>query len=187
MLVDVYTKQHIKVLEEINKRGRYIAKKENIERDLGDLRKFVLEAYTILSKNPNIINKPNDVEYPIWVSLKEENTMILSKDEVIIKLEIEENLITKINMEKWAIILNLSYIPKNEEDRIRHYKLLKNYNISDTQAFMSQFYPTIKKEIKDSWIRLYDDSIDLFGRNYYGNIWEIKKEFIKEIKYFNEK
>ncbi|WP_369819393.1 DUF3841 domain-containing protein [Tissierella sp. P1] len=46
---------------------------------------------------------------------------------------------------------------------------------------MSQFYPQIKRKIIDSWSRLFDDSIILGNDERYGNIWEVRKEWITQI------
>ena len=48
---------------------------------------------------------------------------------------------------------------------------------------MSQFYPRIKREIIDSWKRLFDFDNDIQKNmsDYYGNIWEIKEECIKKV------
>ena len=153
--IRVWTKQHENVLKELKSTGRYIAKKEYIIMDLQEHANIVLEAYNWLVKNsPNVSNKPKDVEFPVWVSFARDSTMIL-------ELEIEETLITKINIMKWGMILNYAYLPENESDENRHKKLLENYRISDAQAYMSQFYPQIKREIIDSWKRLFDFANDI--------------------------
>ena len=46
---------------------------------------------------------------------------------------------------------------------------------------MTQFYPEIKREIIQSWDRLFDDSIILGNTNYYGNIWEVKQEWVRRV------
>ena len=46
---------------------------------------------------------------------------------------------------------------------------------------MSQFYPQIKREIIDSWDRLFDDSIKVNSDQRYGLIWEIRKEWIVSV------
>lgn len=180
--IRVWTKQHENVLKELKSTGRYIAKKEYIIMDLQEHANIVLEAYNWLVKNsPNINNKPQDVNYPVWVSFARDTTMILSKGTVILELEIEESLITKINIVKWGMILNYAYLPENDLDENRHKKLLEDYRISDTKAYMSQFYPQIKREIVESWRRLFDSDIQKNMSDYYGNIWEIKEEWIKKI------
>ena len=62
------------------------------------------------------------------------------------------------------------------------YNLKKEqYGTSDAQAYMSRFYPHIKRNIIESWSRLFDDSIILGSSKCYGNIWEVRKEWISEI------
>ena len=63
----------------------------------------------------------------------------------------------------------------------RHQQLLESYRVSDTQAYMSRFYPQIKREIIDSWDRLFDDSVHLNSDQRYGIIWEIKKEWVSAV------
>ena len=53
--------------------------------------------------------------------------------------------------------------------------------VSDSKAYMSQFYPEIKREIIKSWDRLFDARVDMGNPDCYGNIWEIKKEWITDV------
>ena len=46
---------------------------------------------------------------------------------------------------------------------------------------MSQFYPEIKREIIKSWDRLFDARVAMGNPDCYGNIWEIKKEWITDV------
>lgn len=180
--ITVWTKQHESILKTLNSEGRYTAKKEFIFKDLGEHAHLVLETYDWLVKNtPNIYNKPQDAEYPIWVSFSKEATMMPTDKSVIIELIIDLDLITRVNINKWGAILNYSYIPENEDDEKRHKGILDRYNISDAKALISQFYPEIKREVINSWSRLFDQSISLGNDNCYGNIWEIKKEWIVKI------
>ena len=178
----VWTKQHESIIKTLNEQGRYIAKKEFIFKDLGEHAHLVLETYDWLVKNtPNAFYRPKDADYPIWVSFSKDATMLPSDKSVILELTLDLDLITMVNINKWGAILNYSYIPANEEDEKRHKDLLEQYGISDAQAFMSQFYPHIKREIISSWDRLFDASISLGNDNCYGNIWEVKKEWVTKI------
>lgn len=179
----VWTKQNRAVLQELEDTGRYIAKREYILKDLEEHSDLVLEVYDWLVKNnPKSSIKPLDVEYPIWLSFKKETTMLPSYNTIILELEIDSSLITMININKWGKMLNYSYIPEDKEDAIRHRKLLKEYGVSsDAQVYMSQFYPQLKREITNSWFRLFDDSIVIEDNSMYGNIWEVKKEWIKKV------
>lgn len=166
----------------LEEKGRYVAKKEYIFKDLGEHAYLVLEVYDWLVRNtPNASQKPKDAEYPVWVSLAKEATMLPSDGSVILELTLDLSLITMVNIGKWGAILNYSYIPADENDAEKHHQLLKAYGVSDTKAYMSQFYPQIKREITNSWSRLFDDSIMLDNHGSYGNIWEVKSEWIANI------
>lgn len=179
--VTVWTKQHEDIIETLAESGRHIAKKEYILNDLEEQAPLVLEVYDWLAKNsPGAGQKPPDVKYPIWVSLAQEATMLPEQGRVILELCIDPDIITYVNIEKWGKILNYSYLPENAEDAERHKKLLEQYNIGDAKAYMSQFYPAIKREIIHSWGRLFDHT-GFDNSDAYGNIWEIKKEWVTKI------
>ena len=89
--------------------------------------------------------------------------------------------ITRINIAKWGAILNYSYIPKDPTDARRHQALLREYGTGDARAVMTPFFPQIRREITDSWKRLFDDSIQLGSPACYGNIWEVRREWIQQI------
>ena len=180
--VRVWTKQHINVLNILNETGRYTARREYIEKDLGEHAPLVLEVYDWLVRHtPPKNEKPADADYPVWVSVSREATMLPSDNFVILELALDPALIAKVNIFKWGAILNYSYIPADDQDADRHSRLLAEYGVSDTKAYMSQFYPMIKREIIASWDRLFDDSVSLGNQDYYGNIWEIRKEWITAI------
>ena len=179
----VWTKQHENVVKELEKTGRYTAKKEYILRELDRYAYLILEVYDWLVKNtPNTSQKPFDAEYPIWISLRKEATMLPSAGMVILELEVDSSLITMINISKWGKILDYSYIPADKQDAQNHRQLLDEYGLtSDAKAYMSQFYPQIKRKIIDSWSRLFDDSIILGNDEKYGNIWEVRLEWVRKI------
>ena len=180
--IKVWTKQHKNVLEELKKTGRYTAKQQYIAMDMQEHADLVLEAYDWLVKHgPDAGNRPPDADYPVWVSFQSEATMLPSEGTVILELELDPAIITPVNIEKWGTILNYSYIPKYPQDAKRHRALLEEYGVSDAKAYMSQFYPEIKREIVDSWERLFDDSIILGNKAKYGTIWEVKWEWVTSV------
>ena len=157
--IRVWTKQHENVWKILQEKGRFIQQKRYVAGDLGDQAGIMREAYDWLAKNsPDVKNKPVDVEYPVWVSFKKETTMLKEPGTVILELEVDPAIITHVNIEKWGAIL---------------------YGVSDTKAYMSQFYPEIKREIRESWKRLFDPDILIGSDLDYGNIWEIRIEWVK--------
>lgn len=180
--ITVWTKQHENVLEELKRTGRYIAKREYIVMDLQEHADLVLEVYEWLVRNsPDAENRPEDVRFPVWVSLSKESTMMVEKGAVILELALDAAMVTPVNIAKWGTILNYNYIPSDERDAKRHCKLLADYGISDAKAYMSQFYPQIKREIIGSWSRLFDAEIQVGSEASYGNIWEVRREWVTKV------
>lgn len=177
--IPVWTKQHISVLQTLEREGRYVAKRQNIALDMGEDAGIVFEAYDWLTQHsPDAARRPDDADFPIWLSFSGEAAMLPSEGTALLQLQVDQNLITRVNIAKWGAILNYSYIPRDGQDALRHRALLQAYGVSDAKAYMTQFYPHIKREIIDSWQRLFDDSIQLGGPGEYGLIWEMKKEWL---------
>lgn len=178
--ITVWTRQHENILRTLEEQGRHVARREYV---LGNEdARLMLTCYDwLVSHHPAPSSRPADADYPVWLSLQQDAAMLPSPGSVILELEVEEELVTSINIAKWGAINNFSYIPADEADARRHKKLLADYGTSDTKACMTQFYPELKREIIQSWDRLWDDSIQLGNHFAYGLIWEVRKEWIKNI------
>lgn len=180
--ITVWTKQNKKVWEELERTGRYTAKRQYIIMDLQEHADLVLEVYEWLVRNsPDAGNRPSDVQFPVWVSFSKESTMMEEAGSVILELELDAAKVTPVNIAKWGAILNYSYIPADAGDAVRHQRLLLDYGISDAKAYMSRFYPQIKREIVSSWSRLFDSGIQVGSEASYGNIWEVRREWVKKV------
>jgi len=178
----IWSKQHINVLNTLNEKGRYIAKKDYIVSDLEEHAELVLETYDwYVNQVSKKHKKPEDVSYPIWCSFSQEATMLLSENTVILELEVDREIIMPVNINKWGIILNYGYIPENDQDDLRHKQILEDYRTNDAKAYMSLFYPEIKREIVSSWDRLFDDNIIINNDAAYGTLWELKKEWLVKV------
>ena len=176
----VWTRQHIEVLQNLKKTGRHVASAEAIHKNEEAM--SMIRADDWLQKAiPDQESRPKDADYPIWVSMKPEKIMLPTPDTVTLQLEVDETLLTYLNIAKWGAVNNCSYIPYNEEDGKRHREFMKACGVSDPEVCMSEFYPEWKREIEKSWDRVFDDSIQLGSKESYGLLWEIKEEWIKKI------
>lgn len=177
--VKVWTRQHENILEIIEKKGRYIVKKDYIESKMESCAKFYFEVYSWYTrKAQEIVPKPYDVKYPIWVSLNENYMLQNIQGTVILELLLDKGLIIEMDAEKWDRIVNLWYVPKDEKDEEEYDKKLVKYGISNcSSAYMSNFYPHLKREIINSWDRLFDSSYSQSNLRQ-GTIWEVKSEWI---------
>ena len=177
--ITVWTKQHRNVLECLERTGRYTARRAYIDLDLEECAPLVLEVYDWLAAR--LPGRPADAEYPVWLSYTGEAVMLPSPGTAILELRLPEERITPVNIEKWGAILNYSYIPRDPQDARRHRKLLEAYGVSDAKAYLTQFYPQIKREIVASWDRLFDGGVQLGSAAVYGTVWELRREWVRRV------
>lgn len=180
--IRIWTRQHENILHVLEKDGRYIAKKEYIEEKMEECSKFYLDVYSwYTGKAKEIVAKPPDVQYPIWVSLSSDNMLQPVPGTVILELLIDRDSLIIVDIEKWGRIVNYWYVPLTLKDEEDYDKKLKNYGITNSSnVYLSNFYPHLKKEVIKSWDRLFDNSYSLSDLNV-GTIWEVKKEWIQKI------
>lgn len=179
--VRVWTRQDEAILDVLEKEGRYIVRKKYIEKKMEEHSGLYLDVYTwYSSKAGDISKKPHDVKYPVWVSLSEEEKLENTDGNVTLELSVDRSSLIVLDIDKWGLIVNYMYIPKDKRDEEEHEKMLSRYRIDDTKAYMTPFYPSVKSKIIKSWDRLFDDSIEMSPVRV-GTIWEIKKEWILNI------
>ena len=119
--ITVWTKQHRAVLEQLEQVGRYTAKREYVLKENEDCSRFVLEAYNWLVKHsPLAAQKPADADYPVWLSFSREGTYLPQPNTVMLELQVDPKQVVQVPVAKWGMILNYSYIPKDEADAKRH-------------------------------------------------------------------
>ena len=179
--IKVWTKQHSAILDVLEEKGRYIVKKEYIEQKMEDHSGLYLSVYEwYVHAASHFVSPPSDVMYPIWVSLSEEDSIQNSDGNALIEIEIDKDQVIIVDLYKWGNIVNHLYIPKDLEDQKEHSQMMDNYGIDDVTAFMTPFYPNIKRKIQRSHERLFDDT-SVLGEMKVGTIWEIRKEWITKI------
>lgn len=181
--ITVWSAQAEIVINTINQTGIYHVNKDFILKKYADISKLFLEPYDwFISRVNKIIPPPVGAEYPIWVYSSLENVANYGTGDLIIEAQIPMDKIILFDQEKWLRILNFSYIPQDLEDDKSFKKTLSDYGMQHgSQAYTSNFYPDLKREIVKSWDRLFDESIRLSNNNM-GALWEIKKDWIINIK-----
>lgn len=183
--VTVWTRQSEKLLQDLETNGRYIAKKNYIQEKMDTHANLYLDIYNwYAQKAQKFIPKPEDVLYPIWVSVTESSKLGATEGNVFLELEVSKKDLMVINEEKWGHIVNYMYIPKDEQDDAEHEALLAKYQTHDTAAYLSPFYPAIKAKIIKSWERLFEDE-PVIRHGMTGTLWEIRKEWIKHIEFYH--
>lgn len=179
--VKVWTKQHEGILQVLDQTGRFLAQKTYIQQKMEDHAPLYLGVYEwYFHRASKIVPPPVDAKYPIWVSLSKEERIANSEGNVILEVELAEEQLLIVDLLKWGNIVNHLYIPKDLADQKEHARMLNTYGIDDVTAFMTPFYPNIKRKIEQSHDRLFDDT-SVLGERKVGTIWEIRKEWITKI------
>ena len=105
-------------------------------------------------------------------------------------LEVPEDQVIYFDDVKWDYVLNRIYLPKDEEDKKAYRQHLKDIGVENGFEFLSGKYkgmfPEEEARIRESWKRAFEiDNWTIF--NVCGNIWEIRKEWVKKIVHPGEK
>ncbi|NLW53265.1 MAG: DUF3841 domain-containing protein, partial [Tissierellia bacterium] len=132
---------------------------------------------------------PKGVEFPVWCSISEENMLRPIPDTIVYVLEVDRSEIIYFDGSKWDYVLNHLYIPKDKEDAEAYNKKLEEKGFKHGFSFIDKktrhFYPTERKIVMNSWMRVFEiDEWNIFKVQ--ANIWQIKKDMIKDIIYYDE-
>lgn len=181
--VNLYTRQHVNSLHELNNKGRITNKEIYIKLHMRDISDFFLEKYsTFTTMASKFVPCPDDVEYPLWCSVSKKNCLKPIENEVVYCLEVPIDQVVYFDGLKWDYVLNNLYIEKNSEDKLTFEKTITKFGINNTYSLFNNDpkYIEVEKVIRDSWYRIFEIS-DWNEFIVQANIWEIRKEWIKHI------
>lgn len=188
--VTLFTRQDIKSLEDIKVSGVHRIKRKYIEEQFDDIAEYYIYLYKwFVDKASKKVPKPEDVEFPIWCAISKKNMLRPIENTVVYILEVDESEVIYFDGQKWDLVLNHLYIPKDERDRELYIKEIEEKGLDNIFSFVdgkySHFYPLEKKRVMDSWMRIFEiENWNVF--NVQANIWEIREDMIKEIIYYKE-
>jgi hypothetical protein len=188
--VKLYTRQNDKTLYQLKRDGRIINQRVYVEMHSGDIAPLFMESYDWFTREAaKRVPKPEDVHAPIWCSISVENCLKPIEGTVVYELEVPEEEVIYFDEAKWDYVLNRIYLPKDAEDGICYKNHLKDIGVvNGFEFFQGRYkgmYPEEEKRIIDSWQRVFQiDNWTIF--NVCGNLWEIRKEWVKRIVYPGE-
>ncbi|WMJ76328.1 MULTISPECIES: DUF3841 domain-containing protein [unclassified Sedimentibacter] len=185
--VTLWSRQHIKSLKELENNGVIRITHSHLEEKFDEIAGYIINLYKwFVSAAEERVTKPDDVEFPIWCSISEENMLRPVKDQIVYVLEVDRSDIIYFDGLKWDYVLNHHYIPKDQKDAEEYAKEMELKGFENSYSFINDrtahFYPAEKKRVMDSWYRIFEiENWDIFRVQ--ANIWEIRPEMIKEILY----
>ena len=189
--VRLYTRQNDKTLYQLERDGRLINQRVYVELHFGDIAPLFMESYDWFTKEAaKRVPKPDDVKAPLWCSISAENCLKPILGTVVYVLEVPEDQVIYFDDVKWDYVLNRIYLPKDKEDEQAYRRHLEEMGITNRFSFFDGpykgMYPEEEARIKESWKRIFEiDDWTIF--NVCGNLWEIKKAWVKQIVHPGEK
>lgn len=190
--ITLWTRQDQRFLDVIKKEKVFYSKKEYIEEKHDTLSAYYLPLYDwFVEEAEKRVSRPPGAQYPIWCSISDAYMLRGAQGNVLIELSVDKERVLYFNSGKWDLVLNHTYIPKDDKDQEDFSKELKDLGIKNSFSFMGdyyqKFYPGLVKKIKDSWQRIFDVDLehsDIFSIQ--ANIWEIRPEDILLITEYEE-
>lgn len=184
--VKVWTRQHKNVLKILKEKGVYQVKERYIRKKLDTCADIYLDIYRWLrNQAAKRMEISAELKYPIWLSIQEELKLPEADGMVFFELEIPRNKIMVFDLLKWDYIANYLYLPRDKEDRKNFTRKLNKYNISvESDIYLQNFYPRLKKEMVKSWERLFNSDIELSNQKV-AISWELREEWVIDYEYKN--
>ena len=184
--VKVWTRQHKNVLKTLKEEGTYRVKERFIRKKLENCADIYLDVYRWLrNEAAKRMEIPEELKYPVWLSVDEELKLPAAEGMVFFELEIPRDQIMIFDLLKWDYIVNYLYLPKDKEDRKRFKEKLKKQNINvESDVYLQNFYPRLKKEMTSSWERLFNSDIELSDKKV-AISWELREEWVVDYDYKN--
>ncbi len=185
--VRLWTRQNQKFLEVLEKEGAFYSKKQYIVQKNDTLAGYYIELYDWFVKHAQqLVPKPEKAEYPIWCSVSDEYMLRGVPGDVLVELCVDRDKVVYFDSLRWDLVLNHTYIPKDEADAERFAESIRTRGIKNSFSFLSdyykRFYPDVVKEVMQSWDRVFEidlEQSDKFSTQ--ANIWEIRPEDIVSI------
>lgn len=186
-MVRLYTKQHENSVYQLKNKG-FVANKELYVRlHMGPDADYFSERYqTFVKLAETILPRPEGIEYPIWCAISKDTTRMPIEKEVVYCLNVPDEEIIYFNAMKWDLVLNYLYVPLDAADGERFKAEVAKLHVSDSYHFIkgkyAGFFPEIEKQIRDSWVRIFDvDKTNLNQFQESANLWWIKEDWVEQI------
>lgn len=183
--VKLYTRQNDKTLAQLERDGRIINQRAYVRLHFGDMADHYLESYDWFTQEAaKRVSKPEDVQASIWCSISPNNCLKPIPGTVVYVLKVPKEQVIYFDEGKWDYVLNRIYIPADEDDRLAYKKHLKALGVQNGFEFFQGRYrgmfPQEEERIRESWKRVFQiDNWTIF--NVCGNIWEIRREWVRQI------
>lgn len=177
----LYTAQMQVVLDTIQAEGTSRVKREFIQKKYGEESWVFQQAYTFFAQNATrYVPAPEGAESGIWC-FADSRWAAAGPGGTMLKLEVPRENAVLFDSRIWNRMLNLQYVGTSEADEEAFDQKLANMGMRQaSEAFSTAFYPTVKREITDSWQRLFGSAEGIPDTYVQAGLWEIRQEWVLE-------
>jgi hypothetical protein len=186
--ITLYTAQTDEVFQHLLEQGYHYVKLEYIVRKYEEVSAVFLQAYSWYTENAQRISpKPEEAESAIWTFCDIKYLEHHSGCQIL-KLSVPIENAVFFRMSDWNKVLNLRYIGESVEEEAKFAEKLARYGIRyEGDVCTTPFYPHLKKEIQDSWKKLfrYDQQVKATGLSLYpdmqAGLWYLDRQWLQQI------
>lgn len=183
--ITLYTAQTKIVTDVLTKDGICFSKEAYVRKKYQESAPIFVTTYSwFVEHAKQKVPRPEGAEYPYWAFLDLYNVDATGSEVQILEVPMEEAIF--FDLMDWNKIMRLSYIGETEAEEKAFREELKARGLNNNTIMLTNFYPEYKKQIMDSWERLFrhHEAIkagDLSGvHGVQAGLWRIKKEWWKE-------
>lgn len=183
--IKLYSAQSEVVAKILERDGVCFSKKEYAIKKYEESAPIFVAAYDWFVKEAErYLPKPKGAEYPYWAFL-DVHSVDQSTDSKPLELHIPLDEILFFDMYDWNKVLRLQYIGETKADEERFRQMLMDYGIwKESDIILTNFYPDLKRQVQDSWARLFRHHENIKKGNTEGvgsvqaGLWQLKKEWM---------
>ncbi len=181
--ITLFTAQTDVVLDAIERDGYSRVKRAYIQRKYGDQAWVFQQAYAFFAQHaPRYVTPPEGAESGIWC-FRDWRLAMTGAGGMLLELEVPADQAVLFDSRLWNRMLNLEYLGEDAEDERAFEKRIAAMGLkSSADAFATSFYPTVKREITQSWQRLFGSADACPDAYLEAGIWEIRREWIRSVR-----
>lgn len=177
--ITLYTQQAQVVLDSIERDGTTMVKWDYINKKYGDQARIFSQPYAFFAQHaPAFVPKPANADSGIWCYC-DSRWAVAGAGGALIELLVPRNQVVLFDLRVWNRMLNLQYVAADEADEAAFEQRLASMGVRDaSEAFTTAFYPTVKREIVQSWQRLFESHQGCPETYLEAGLWEIRREWV---------
>ncbi|HHT20572.1 MAG TPA: DUF3841 domain-containing protein [Tissierellia bacterium] len=183
--ITLYSAQSLAVSDRLRREGEIYSKERFVKAKYQESAIIFQTVYGwFVRQLPRYVKKPASAEYPYW-GFVDRYSVEAGGDSSLLILEVPLEEVVLFDLYDWVKLMRLEYLGETEAEEIRFRQKIKDYGIRHSSDIMTgSFYPDLKREIEDSWQRLFRHNDALKAGDHSGvrgiqaGLWRLKKDWL---------